>query len=73
MPSPIRLIIADDHAVFRQGLTSLLLVQDDMRVVGEADCADRVLQPLSLTHVMSCCLICRWTAGSAKRSKSSRA
>ncbi len=49
MPSPIRLIIADDHAVFRQGLTSLLLVQDDMRVVGEADCADRVL-PTVITH-----------------------
>ncbi len=50
MQSPIiRLIIADDHAVFRQGLISLLLVKDDMRVVGEADCADRVLPTVIAT------------------------
>lgn len=33
---PIRILLADDHAVVRQGLTMLLTGRDDMRVVGEA-------------------------------------
>src|SRR5262245_53823179 len=49
MSSPIRLIIADDHALFRQGLISLLMVQDEMRVVAEAGCADRVLPTVIAT------------------------
>lgn len=37
MQSPIRLIIADDHAVFRQGLKSLLATYDRFEVVAEVD------------------------------------
>jgi two-component system, NarL family, nitrate/nitrite response regulator NarL len=33
---PIRLIIADDHAIFRDGLRRLLATQPDFQVVGEA-------------------------------------
>ena len=33
---PIRVVIADDHAVVRQGLRSFLGLQDDIEVVGEA-------------------------------------
>ena len=32
----IRLLITDDHAMFRQGLKSLLESEDDFRVIGEA-------------------------------------
>jgi DNA-binding NarL/FixJ family response regulator len=35
MPS-IRVLLADDHAVVREGLKSLISQQDDMQVVGEA-------------------------------------
>jgi DNA-binding NarL/FixJ family response regulator len=35
-----RLAIADDHALFRQGLKSLLLLQPDIEVVAEVDRAD---------------------------------
>jgi DNA-binding NarL/FixJ family response regulator len=35
MPTPIRLILADDHAVFRQGLKSLLATYDRFEVVAE--------------------------------------
>ena len=35
-PQPIRILIADDHAVVREGLRSLIRVQPDMMVVGEA-------------------------------------
>jgi DNA-binding NarL/FixJ family response regulator len=42
MRTPLRLIIADDHALFRQGLKSLLLVQSDTEVVAEIESADDV-------------------------------
>jgi DNA-binding NarL/FixJ family response regulator len=42
MSMPIRLIIADDHALFRQGLRSLLLLQPDIEVVAEVQLADRL-------------------------------
>jgi DNA-binding NarL/FixJ family response regulator len=35
MPTPIRLILADDHAVFRQGLKALLATYDRFEVVAE--------------------------------------
>lgn len=37
MDQPIRIIIADDHAVFRQGLKSLLDLQPDVKVVGQVE------------------------------------
>jgi two-component system NarL family response regulator len=43
MNLPVRLIIADDHELFRQGLKSLLLRQRDMQVVGEADSVDALI------------------------------
>lgn len=48
---PLRLLLVDDHALFREGLISLLAYQDDFTVVGEAGDAEsalkqaRVLEP----------------------------
>lgn len=36
MRAPIRIVLADDHAVLRAGLKSLLSAQPDLEVVGEA-------------------------------------
>src|SRR5262245_4687952 len=36
MPDPIRICIADDHAVVREGLRAFLNSQPDMYVLGEA-------------------------------------
>jgi DNA-binding NarL/FixJ family response regulator len=33
----IRIVVADDHALFRQGLRSMLLLHSDVRVVAEVD------------------------------------
>src|SRR5207247_7283469 len=33
---PIRIVIADDHAIFRDGLKRLLATQDDFQVLAEA-------------------------------------
>jgi len=42
----IRLLIADDHTMFRQGLKQLLAEQADFRVVAEAGDAQQVLECL---------------------------
>ena len=34
--APIRVLVVDDHTIFRRGLISLLADMDDLQVVGEA-------------------------------------
>jgi two-component system NarL family response regulator len=50
MTTPLRLIIADDHALFRQGLKSLLLLQADIEVVAEIELASEVVQAVTATN-----------------------
>jgi len=45
----MRLIIADDHALFRQGLKSLLMLQADTQVVAEIESSDDVAPVVSAT------------------------
>ncbi len=42
----IRLVIADDHSVFRAGLKLLLQMNDDMEVVGEVADTNQILEEL---------------------------
>jgi two-component system, NarL family, response regulator len=49
MNQPIRLMIADDHALFRGGLKSLLRRQRDMVVVGEVERANTLKDELTTT------------------------
>jgi two-component system, NarL family, response regulator len=46
MAIPIRIIIADDHALFRQGLKSMLRLQPDVTVVAELERASELLPTL---------------------------
>jgi DNA-binding NarL/FixJ family response regulator len=41
-PKPLRIAIADDHALFREGLKSIFALRADVTVVGEADRVDAV-------------------------------
>ena len=36
MPDPIRILVADDHLIIRQGLRLILETQDGFEMVGEA-------------------------------------
>src|SRR5216684_2425347 len=45
----MRVAIADDHALFRQGLKSLLRLQPDVTVVAELERADALLSTLEHT------------------------
>jgi DNA-binding NarL/FixJ family response regulator len=40
---PIRLLIADDHAFYREGVHTMLLGQPDMEVIGEASDGDETI------------------------------
>jgi DNA-binding NarL/FixJ family response regulator len=44
---PIRIVLADDHALFRQGLRSLLRQQPDLEVVAEVERASELLKTLA--------------------------
>lgn len=46
MTVPIRLVIADDHELFRQGLTSILRLHSRVAVVGEIDRAQDLASTL---------------------------
>ena len=43
----IRVLVADDHTLFRQGIVGLLNAQPDMEVVGEAGSGEEALQKTS--------------------------
>jgi len=48
MTNPIRVLIVDDHAVVRSGLGKFLLVNPDMKLVGEASDGAEALQLVAL-------------------------
>ena len=43
----IRVLIADDHAVVREGLRGFLALQDDIDVVGEAADGEEAVQAVA--------------------------
>ncbi len=46
----MRLLIVDDHILFREGLTSLLSAQKDFDVVGEAGSGDEAVEKVLALH-----------------------
>jgi DNA-binding NarL/FixJ family response regulator len=53
MPEPIRVFLLDDHEVVRRGVASMLAIEDDIEVVGEAGTADHAIAriPAARPHV----------------------
>lgn len=45
--SPIKLIIADDHRLFREGLKALLSVTEDIEIAGEAEDGENAVKQCS--------------------------
>ena len=70
MEKRLRLIIADDHSLFRQGLKSLLLLQPEVVVVGEVE---RLSELASLLTTTPCDVLLldlqmeRWAGGEIER------
>jgi NarL family two-component system response regulator LiaR len=42
-PEPIKVLVVDDHPVVRNGLTNMLLVFDDLELIGEAETGEAAL------------------------------
>lgn len=47
---PTRILIADDHSLFRAGLASLLAAEPDLEIVGEAGTGEEALQKAAEYH-----------------------
>ena len=50
MPSEIRILIVDDHSMVRMGIASLLAMEPDMEVVGEAEDPSQALAAFANHH-----------------------
>jgi len=48
-PQPIRIVLADDHPIVRDGLRKLLTLEEDIEVVGEASDGREVVQVIQET------------------------
>ena len=60
----VRLIIADDHAMFREGLKGLFRYKSDFEIVAEVSRAEEVIPTLRERRLATCCCsTCRWIAG----------
>ncbi len=46
MPEPLRIVIADDHPIFRGGLRQVLAGRDSLRVVEEAEDGEQALRAI---------------------------
>jgi DNA-binding NarL/FixJ family response regulator len=70
MVKRLRLIIADDHSLFRQGLKELLLLQPDIAVVGEVEQYSELASMLTATPCDVLLLdlqMERWVGGKIER------
>jgi DNA-binding NarL/FixJ family response regulator len=48
--APLRLLLVDDHAILREGLRSLLELESDLEVVGEANSAEQALKQAAVAR-----------------------
>ena len=50
-PSPVRLLVVDDHPIVRQGMARLIEAEPDLEIVAEAETADEALQAVDREEV----------------------
>ena len=54
--SPIRVVLVDDHALMRQGISTILSAQADIEVVGEASSGEEALEVVRLVRPDVVCM-----------------
>ncbi len=50
MTEPVRVLIADDHTLFREGLMAILSVAEDMEIAGEAADGEEAIAKANSLH-----------------------
>lgn len=55
-PQPIRLVLVDDHALMREGIRTILSVQEDLEVVGQAGNGEEALTVIRETRPDIVCM-----------------
>ena len=55
----IRVVLADDHTIVREGLKQLLTAAGDLQVVGEAQNGHEVIERVRELEFGCCCSTCR--------------
>ena len=70
--STIKLVVVDDHQLFREGVISLLSKKEDLEVVGEAENANGLWEILDQkkVHIVLICLL--YTSPSPRDRQKSR-
>ena len=53
----IRVLVAEDHTIVREGIKQLIGLAKDMQVVGEAGNGEQLLEPCVIRPVRWCCWI----------------
>ena len=66
----IRIVVADDHTIVREGLKQLLGAAGDLEVVGEAATATKCWSACAGSNSTCCCSTCRCPARAASNSSS---
>lgn len=54
--TPVRVVLVDDHALMRQGISTILSVQHDIEVVGEASDGEEAIELVLRTHPDVVCM-----------------
>ena len=52
----VRVVLVDDHALMRQGISTILSAQPDLEVVGEASSGEEALEVVRTTHPDVVCM-----------------
>jgi hypothetical protein len=70
MAHPLRIAIADDHVLFRQGLRAMLKCEEGVTIVAEVNRASE-LPVLSTPSPTSSCSTSRWSGARSRTSRRS--
>lgn len=54
--TPLRVVLVDDHALMRQGISTILSVHHDIEVVGEASSGEEAIELVQRTHPHVVCM-----------------
>ena len=72
----LKIILADNQAIFRTGAAKVLAVEDDLRIVAQAENTEKMMMALEKFHatvmIFGVCSPSRWSASKLSRSETKK-